>query len=396
MQIHDAIRADAPAMIALRRDLHAHPELGFEEVRTADRVCDALRAAGVEFVRGVGGTGIVGVIKKGRSTRAVGLRADMDALPIAEVNTFGHASRRSGLMHACGHDGHTAMLLAAAAHLQRAGAFDGSVYLIFQPAEERGAGASAMIADGLFERFEMEAVFAAHNWPNLPVGAFAVSPGPMMAACNEFSIIVEGAGGHAALPHLSVDPVQPACQIATALQTIVSRTLPPSENAVLSVTKLRAGDSRHVIPDSAILEGTVRTFSESTTDLIERRIREIAQSVSAAAGAQCKVDFLRTCAPTINHKREADFVAETLGAWAGADNVHAFSPAMTAEDFSFMLQAKPGAYFMIGAGAGGHRLTGAGEGPCVLHNPSYDFNDDLIAIGAQAWTNLAEAWLSRG
>ncbi|MFZ4604522.1 MAG: amidohydrolase, partial [Caulobacterales bacterium] len=371
------------------------PELGFEERRTSDVVRRLLEDWGVPFVDGLAGTGIVGVLKKGQSTRALGLRADMDALPIVEDNTFAHASRHDGRMHACGHDGHTAMLLAAAKHLAHNVDFDGVIYLIFQPAEERGAGASRMIADGLFERFPMEAVFGAHNWPNLEVGAFAVSPGPMMASCNEFTIDVIGSGGHAAMPDLCIDPVQPACQIAGALQTIVSRTLTPSEAAVVSVTMLRAGESMHAIPNVATLKGTVRTFSNAVTDLIEQRIREIAAGVSGAAGARCIVTFDRKCAPTVNHPDEARFAAQAFAALAGEGAVKPFTPSMAAEDFSFMLEAKAGAYFMIGNGDGDHRNAGGGAGPCVLHNPSYDFNDALIPIGAQAWTALALAWLAR-
>lgn len=395
MRIDAAILAEAQAFAAIRRDLHAHPELGFEGRRTSAVVRRLLDEWGVPFVHGLAGTGVVGVLQKGRSERAVGLRADMDALPIAESSTFAHASRHDGRMHACGHDGHTAMLLAAGRHLALNVAFDGTIYLIFQPAEERGAGAARMIADGLFERFPMEAVFGAHNWPNLEVGAFAVSPGPMMASCNEFTIEVIGTGGHAAMPDLCIDPVQPACQIAVALQSIVSRTLSPSEAAVVSVTMLRAGESMHAIPNSATLKGTVRTFSNAVTDLVERRIREIAAGASAAAGARCEILFDRKCAPTINHQAEARFVAETLSALADECAVRSFTPSMAAEDFSFMLEAKAGAYFMIGNGSGDHRSVGGGGGPCVLHNPSYDFNDALIPIGAQAWTELALGWLAR-
>lgn len=396
MYVDPAILADAAEMAAVRRDIHAHPELAFAEARTADLVAGLLEGWGIPVVRGVGGTGVVGVLSKGRSSRAVGLRADMDALPVAEDNDFAHASRTPATMHACGHDGHTAMLLAAARHLHRAGNFDGTVYLVFQPGEESGRGALRMIEDGLFERFPMEAIFGAHNWPNLPVGSFAVLPGPMMASCNEFIIEVTGRGGHAAMPDLSIDPVQPACQIALALQTIVSRNVAPNEAAVVSVTVLEAGGPLHVIPNTAALKGTVRTFSEATTTMIEARLRGIAEGISTAHGATGTVGFVRNCAPTVNHAAEAGFVARVLAEIGGPEAVRPFAPSMAAEDFSFMLQAKAGCYFMIGNGDGDHRGTAGGPGPCVLHNPSYDFNDDLIPIGAQAWSAIAEAWLANG
>jgi len=385
----------SPTFVTVRRDLHAHPELGFDVTRTAARVQDLLTGWGIEVHTGVGGSGLVGVISKGSSRRAIGLRADMDALPIQEDNDFAHASRTPGQMHACGHDGHTAMLLAAAQHLARFGDFDGTVYLVFQPAEERGTGALRMIEDGLFERFPMEAIFGAHNWPNLPVGAFAVAPGPMMASCNEFIITVEGKGAHAAMPELAVDPIPPACGIALALQTIVARNLPPSEAAVVSVTVLNAGEPLHVIPNTATLKGTVRTYSTATTALIEARMREISEGVARAHRATATVNFRTTCAPTINDPAEAAFVRTALSGLGGPYLVHAFTPSTAAEDFSFMLQAKAGCYFMIGNGEGDHRAAGHGGGPCVLHNPSYDFNDDLIPIGAQAWVQIVEQRLKR-
>lgn len=395
MRIDPAITAHTPKFTALRRQIHAEPELGFEEERTSALIVETLTSLGIPVVRGIGGTGVVGTIAKGSSSRAIGLRADMDALPIIEDNSFAHASRHAGRMHACGHDGHVAMLLAAAKHLAEAAEFDGVVHLVFQPAEERGAGARRMIEDGLFTRFPMEAIFGAHNWPGLPVGAFAVAPGPMMASCNEFSVRVTGKGGHAALPDQCIDPIQPACAIALALQSIVSRNLPPSEAAVLSVTKIAAGDAFHIIPNAATLQGTVRTYSSQTTAFMERRIREIAAGVCAAYGASCEVDFVVKCAPTVNHAAEAEFVRASLVELAGAVAVQVFTPSATAEDFSFMLEAKAGCYFMIGAGDVSKRGEGQGEGPCVLHNPSYDFNDDLIPIGAQAWSHLATRWLAQ-
>ena len=390
MFIDPAIRNDAERFVELRRAIHAHPELAFSEQRTADRVTRSLAEHGIAFERGIGGTGIVATLRRGTATRSIGLRADMDALPITEANDFAHRSAIADVMHACGHDGHTAMLLAAASHLAQHGKFDGTVHFVFQPGEESGRGARAMIDDGLFDRFPMDAIFGAHNWPNLAVGSFAVAPAAMMASCNEFKITVTGRGGHAAMPQEAIDPIQAGSAIAIALQSIVARNLMPSDAAVVSVTMFSAGDAIHVIPDVAMLQGTVRTFSSAVTDVIETRIRSIAQGVAASYGATVSVEFVRNCAPTVNTPNEAEFVRATLSSVA---TVETFTPAMTAEDFSFMLEAKPGCYFMIGNGAGDHRVGGHGLGPCVLHNASYDFNDALIPVGAQAWVRLVEAWL---
>jgi hippurate hydrolase len=381
---------------ALRRDLHAHPELGFDEQRTADVVAAELAACGIDVHRGVGAahTAVVGVLKRGSSPRSVGLRADMDALPLAEHNGFAHASRHAGRMHACGHDGHTAMLLAAARELSSAGGFDGTVHFVFQPAEETGLGALRMIEGGLFERFPMEAVFAAHNWPGIAVGSFAVSPGPMMASCNEFAITVHGKGAHAAMPDQGVDAIQAAFHIGLALQTVVSRNLRPIDPAVLSVTQVHAGDALNVLPDSCVLRGTVRCFSITVRDLMEQRLRAVAQHTAAAFGARCDVTFACNCPPTTNHPRETAFVQRVLAGLVGAEHVLPFQPTMSAEDFSFMLQAKAGCYFMIGNGEGTHRHGGHGLGPCTLHNPSYDFNDALIPLGAAAWARIARSWLN--
>ena len=393
MRLIDDIIIEAPAMAALRQDLHAHPELAFDEQRTAQVVAAQLTQWGITVHRGIGGTGVVGVITRGNCKRAVGLRADMDALPVAEQNTFTHASRNSGRMHACGHDGHTAMLLAAAQYLARAGDFDGTVYLIFQPAEESGLGALRMIEDGLFERFEMEAIFAAHNWPGLPVGSFAVSPGPMMASCNEFSITIMGKGCHAAMPDQGVDPILVAFQIGQALQSIITRNVSPAESAVLSITQVNAGDALNVLPNECVLRGTVRCFSVPVRDLIERRMREIAEQICTAFGASCDFFFKCNCPPTSNHPRETAFLQRVLLGLVGTNQLLPFQPTMSAEDFSFMLQAKAGCYFMIGNGDGDHRHGGHGLGPCSLHNPSYDFNDTLIPIGATVWVQLAREWL---
>jgi amidohydrolase len=379
---------------AIRRDLHAHPELRFEEHRTADLVAARLAGWGIEVHRGLGGTGVVGVIRNGSGRRTIGLRADMDALPITEANAFAHRSRHAGKMHACGHDGHTAMLLAAAKYLAEVRPFDGSVVLIFQPAEEGGAGAQRMIDDGLFERFPCDAVFGMHNWPSLKVGQFAVTAGPMMASSNEFEIRVQGRGAHAALPHLGVDPVLVAVQIVQALQSIITRVKKPIESAVLSVTMIEAGEALNVIPDLAFLRGTVRTFSDEVTAQIEQRMKQIATLTAQAHGAGAAVDFRWNYPPTINHAAETEFAARVMDDIVGPANVvRDHEPTMGSEDFAFMLKAKPGTYVFIGNGDGDHRAIGHGAGPCMLHNPSYDFNDELIPLGATYWVRLVEAYL---
>jgi hippurate hydrolase len=349
---------------------------------------------GIPVHRGLGQTGLVGVIQRGSSGRAVGIRADMDALPVQEANTFAHASQHPGRMHACGHDGHTAMLLGAAEHLAKHGSFDGTVYLIFQPAEEGGAGARAMIADGLFERFPMEAVFGMHNWPGYPEGVLAVSAGPVMASSNEFSITIRGKGGHAALPHTTLDPMPVACQLVLALQTIVSRNVKPIDPAVLSVTVIQGGTASNVIPNQVTIEGTVRTFTVEVLDAIEERMRELAEQLPLAFGCTGELAFKRNYPPTVNSAAEAAFAREVAGELLGEDKTLAQEPVMGAEDFSFMLQAKPGAYLFIGNGDGAHREHGHGAGPCELHNASYDFNDALLPLGAAYWVTLAHRWLA--
>ena len=394
MRMIESILADAAAITAIRRDIHAHPELCFEETRTADLIARALTDWGIPIHRGLGKTGVVGIVKNGTSTRAVGLRADIDALPMTEFNRFPHHSTIPGKMHACGHDGHTAMLLAAAKHLARHRNFDGTVYLVFQPAEEGGGGAREMMKDGLFECFPMEAIFGMHNWPGMKVGQFALIAGPMMAGSNEFKVTIHGKGAHAAMPYLGVDPVPVACQIVQALQTIVTRNKRPIDTAVISVTKIHAGEATNVIPDSCTIEGTVRVFSHEVLDLVERRMKVIAEQTCAAFEARCAFEFVRNYPPTINHAAETEFARRALAEVVGAENVLAYEPTMGSEDFSYFLQEKPGCYFVIGNGDGAHRALGHGEGPCMLHNPNYDFNDELIPIGATAWVRLAEQWLA--
>ena len=394
MNIIDSISAQSDVIARIRKDIHAHPELRFEEHRTADLVAQQLTAWGIPIHRGLGGTGVVGIINNGASDRALGLRADMDALPILEKNTFEHASRHHGKMHACGHDGHTAMLLGAAQHLAQHRHFDGTVYLIFQPAEEGGGGAREMIRDGLFEQFPMQAVFGMHNWPGMAAGTFAVSPGPVMASSNEFKVTIQGKGGHAALPHTTLDPVPVACQMVQAFQTIITRNKKPIDAGVISVTMIHAGEATNVVPDRCELQGTVRTFTLEVLDMIEARMRQIAEHTCAAQGLTCTFEFLRNYPPTINAAAEAEFAKEVMTDLVGLDQVLVQEPTMGAEDFAYMLQAKPGAYCFIGNGDGDHRSVGHGAGPCTLHNPSFDFNDALLPLGASYWVRLVERWLS--
>lgn len=396
MQLIDPIIQFNSELQQIRRDIHAHPELCFEENRTSDLVAQKLTEWGIPILRGMGVTGVVGVIKGRDGDRAVGLRADMDALPVQESNTFSHASRHAGKMHACGHDGHIAMLLGAAHYLSRHRDFDGTVYLIFQPAEEGGGGAQRMIDDGLFEKCPMDAVFGMHNWPDAAVGSFGVTPGPMMASSNEFEVVIKGKGAHAAQPHKGCDPIMTAVQIAQSWQTIISRNTNPIDAAVLSISQIHAGSSTNVIPDQATLIGTVRTFTLEVLDLIEQRMRVIAEHTAAAFDAQVEFRFHRNYPPLINHARETAFAVEVAQSIVGAQNVDSkVEPTMGAEDFAFMLQNKPGCYIFIGNGEGNHRGSGHGLGPCNLHNASYDFNDDLLPIGASYWVRLAETYLRK-
>jgi hippurate hydrolase len=372
----------------IRRDIHAHPELGFEETRTSDIVAEKLAEYGCEVHRGLGKTGVVGTLRMGNATRSVGLRADMDALPILEGNSFDHRSTNDGKMHACGHDGHTTMLLGAARYLAETKNFDGQVHFIFQPAEEGIGGAKAMIEDGLFEQFPCDVIFGMHNRPNLEVGKFAVRPGPMMAGGGFFDINITGIGGHGARPETGVDPVIVAAQMVTALQTIVSRNIYSQEQAVLSITQIHAGDAYNVIPQTAHLAGTVRSFSEKTMAIVETNMQRIIDGVAASFGAEAEFDFRYLFAPTVNTPSEADFVADVISGMVGEENMDRNGPLiMASEDFSWMLREVPGAYFNIG--------NGAGESGCEVHNPGYDFNDDALTLGASAFVNIVETRLSR-
>jgi hippurate hydrolase len=393
-ELIDVVAADADSLAKLRRDIHAHPETAFEEERTAELVAGTLTGWGIPVHRGFGTTGLVGIIRKGASDRAIGLRADMDALPMKEHNAFAHASVNAGRMHACGHDGHTAMLLAAAKYLSSYGNFDGSVYLIFQPAEESGGGAHEMMKDGVFERFPMQAIFGIHNWPGLPVGQFAIKGGPVFASSNSFRVRIYGKGTHAAMPHGGIDPVPAACQMVQAFQTIITRNKRPIDAAVISVTTIHAGEALNVIPDACEMHGTVRTFSVEVLDLIERRMREIVNGTCQAFGATGEFEFQRRYPVTENHENETAFVRRFLSGFVGPQNVQEFEPTMGAEDFSYFLLKKPGCYFLIGNGGGDHRSPGHGPGNCTLHSPSYDFNDALIPLGGSMWARLVEAWFA--
>ncbi len=376
-------------MSAWRRDIHAHPELGFEEQRTADLVAQTLASFGIEVQRGLAQTGVVGTLKGAAGARAIGLRADMDALPMQELNGFEHRSRNDGRMHACGHDGHTAMLLGAAKYLAETRNFAGTVHFIFQPAEEGLGGGRAMVEEGLFERFPVADVYGLHNWPGMPVGQFAIRPGPMMAAADLFEIAIVGHGAHGAMPHLGVDPVVVAAEIVGALQSIVSRTADALEAAVVSVTKIHGGDAFNVIPERVEMAGTVRTFKAELQSQIEHAMRRIAEGVAAAHGCTAEVRYERQFPATVNAPAETELAAAAAAKVVGADKVARDpAPCMGSEDFSFMLHAKPGSYIWMG--------NGAGEGGCHLHNPRYDFNDEALPLGASYWATLVESLLPKG
>ena len=384
----DRIGAFHDEMTAWRRDIHAHPELGFEERRTSDLVAKRLEAFGCEVYRGIGRTGVVGVLRSGNSPRSVGLRADMDALPIQEATGLEYRSRHDGRMHACGHDGHTAMLLGAARYLAETRDFEGQVFFIFQPAEEGLGGAQAMIEDGLFEQFPCDAIFGIHNRPKLDVGKFAVRSGAMMAGGAFFDIDIEGVGSHGARPEAGVDPVVVASHLVGAVQSVVARNVPPTETAVVSITRLHAGDAYNVIPQSARLGGTVRAFSVDVMDLVERSLERIAKGVAESFGAKARLDFRPIFNPTINEPAEAEFAASICAEIVGAQNVERNPPLiMGSEDFSFMLERVPGCYVNLG--------NGGDEGSCEVHNPGYDFNDEALPLGASFFARLVETRLAR-
>jgi hippurate hydrolase len=384
------IAAFHPELTAFRRELHAHPELGFEEHYTAQRVVESLKACGVDSVHtGIGKTGVVATIR-GRSDtqgRMIGLRADMDALPMTEQNDFAWRSTRAGLMHGCGHDGHTAMLVGAARYLAETRQFDGTAVLIFQPGEEGFAGAKAMVEDGLFDRFPVDSVFAMHNWPQMRPGTVGVNPGPMMASADRVTIEIAGKGGHGAHPYQTVDPVLVAAHIITAVQSIVSRNVRAIDSAVISLCAMQAGDlgAFSVIPGQATLVGTVRTFNPEVQAMVERRLNEVCSGVALGLGATAHVKYERIYPATINTQSEAHFAADVAQRLVGHEHVdRSMDPSMGAEDFSFMLQVKPGAYLRLGQGADN------GVGSCFLHNARYDFNDEVLPLGAALHASLIE------
>ena len=376
-------------MTAWRHRIHAHPETAFEERATADFVAKTLASFGIEVHRGLAGTGVVATLTgEGGPGPAIGLRADMDALHVEEKNSFAHRSQNPGRMHACGHDGHTAMLLGAARYLAETRNFAGTVHLIFQPAEENEGGARVMIEEGLFDRFPVEAVFGMHNWPGQPVGTIAVRPGPMMAAFDIFELVIAGRGAHAAMPHKGIDPVMAAAQVVTALQTIASRGTDPVDAVVVSVTQIHGGDTWNVIPDEVVLRGTARAFRPEVQESVEPAIRRIAEGVCQAMGARVGLRYERRYPPTVNSAAEAERAARAAVSVVGAEAVlREPTPSMGSEDFAFMLQRKPGAYVWIG--------NGPAPGGCGLHNPHYDFNDEILPIGASYWARLVESVLAK-
>ncbi|HEX6636792.1 MAG TPA: M20 aminoacylase family protein, partial [Steroidobacteraceae bacterium] len=382
----ERIRQYHRELTALRRDLHAHPELSFTEQRTAGVVADYLKKLGVETHTGLAKTGVVGVIHgKKKNGKAVALRADMDCLPMHELNVFSHRSKHEGRMHACGHDGHTTMLLGAARYLSETRNFEGTAYLVFQPAEEGGGGGQVMVNEGLFDKFPANEIYAVHNWPGLPAGQMAVRAGPVMAATDEVQITVRGRGGHGAMPHLVVDPVVACAQIISALQTIASRNVEPVDAVVVSICSMQTSQvgAFNVVPDAVKLVGTVRSFRPATRDLAERRLKEIVTKVAEAFGCSSEIQYARGYPATVNSAREAQFAARVGERVFGKGNVITeHEPTMGGEDFSYMLQARPGAYVFLG--------QGGPQGGCFLHNPNYDFNDEVIPLGAGYLAALVE------
>ena len=384
-------------LIAIRRDIHAHPELAFQEQRTSNLVAKRLTELGLEVHTGLGKTGVVGVLRSGASMRSIGLRADMDALPMPENNRFAHCSKNPGKMHGCGHDGHTTMLLGAAQYLAEHKNFDGVVNFIFQPAEEGGnAGAKAMIDDGLLDRFPCDVIYGMHNMPGMATGVLGFRSGPTMASSNRFDIVINGVGGHAAQPHNSVDPIMIATEMVQALQSLITRNKNPIDTAVLSITQIHAGDAYNVIPAQAVIRGTVRTYSVEVLDLMEHNMRRIVTKLCEAYGATGELDFVRCYPALINWPKETGFAADLAEKVFGADHVDRTIPPFTgSEDFSFYLEKVPGTYLFIGNGDGAHRMDMYhGMGPCQLHNSNYDFNDALLPIGATYWSKLVEATLT--
>jgi len=386
MPLIDALRDLQEEMTSWRRDLHAHPEIAYEEERTAGIVAEKLKSFGVEVTTGLAGTGVVGTLSNGEGA-AIGLRADMDALAMQEDNTFAHKSKVPGKMHACGHDGHTTMLLGAAKYLAESRNFKGTVQFIFQPAEEMEGGGERMVQEGLFEKFPVDAVYGMHNWPRLPIGTFATRTGPLMAAVDGFEITITGKGAHGAMPHQGIDPIAAGAQVVSSLQQLISRETDPLDSGVVSVTMFNAGDSRNVIPSSAQLGGTVRSFKPETRDALEAGVRRVVSGVCDAHGVSADITYDRRYPPTVNHSDETEIAVAVASTIVGSENVDRNpTPTMGAEDFSYMLEAKPGCYIWMG--------TGRGPDEPLLHNACYDFNDDALPIGASYWAALVEQELA--
>lgn len=386
MAVYDRLKQFHQDMVSWRRDIHAHPETAFEEFRTSDIVADKLSELGIEVHRGLGGTGVVGTLTQGGGGDAIALRADMDALHIEEANEFSYRSVNPGKMHACGHDGHTTMLLGAARYLAETRNFSGTVHLIFQPAEENEGGAKVMIEQGLFEKFPVSAVFGMHNKPGIPVGQFAIRPGPMLASFDIFEITIKGTGTHAALPNSGVDSIVVAGHMITALQTLVRSNVHPLDSAVVSVTQVHGGDTFNVIPEETVLRGTTRFYKEDVQDRVQAAFEHLVDRVASAFGAEAVLKYERRYPPLVNHEKETNIAAEVAASVVGPENVNRdIVPTMAAEDFAFMLQSVPGAYINVG--------NGPGEGGCYLHNPSYDFNDDALIYGSSYWVRLVETLL---
>ena len=399
MSLIAEIENEHEALTAIRRDIHANPELAFNEVRTAELVAERLAGWGIAVHRGIGKTGVVGVLhgSRGPGKRSVGLRADMDALPMPEHNRFAHASKIAGRMHGCGHDGHTTMLLGAARYLSAHRDFEGTVNFIFQPAEEGGnAGARAMMEDGLFDRFPCDEVYGMHNMPGMAAGVFGFRKGAMMASSNRFDITVRGVGGHAAMPDKAIDPIVIAAEMVGVLQTLISRHKAPIDTAVLTVTQIHAGDAYNVIPAECVIRGTVRTFSIAVLDQIEANLRRVAETLPKVHGGSGELSFYRAYPPLVNHDAQVDFAAQVAEQAFGAERVRReIPPTGGAEDFSFYLEKVPGAYLFVGNGEGDHREASYhGMGPCQLHNPNYDFNDALLPIGSTYWVRLVQAFFA--
>jgi hippurate hydrolase len=392
MIVSNSINQMFEEMKAWRQELHSIPEIGLEEYETSKYIKSKLSEFNIEFKDGYANTGIVACVKgsQGESDKSIGLRADFDALPMPEKNEFEHKSTNEGMMHACGHDGHTSMLLGAAKYLSENNDFDGNVYFIFQPGEEGFAGGQKMIQDGMFDDFKIDEVYALHNWPELPIGSIGVNSGPMMAAVDEFDIVVKGRGGHAAIPQLAIDPVVIASQIVLAVQTIVSRSTDPVDKALISITKINGGTAYNVIDDSVKLGGTIRTFKPETRSFFEKKLKEISSGIAKANGAEAEVDFHLTnkYPPTINSKKESVFAANVAKKVFGDSHVDTdIDPSMGGEDFSYLLEKKPGAYLYIGQGDDNHKAH--------LHTTKYDFNDNLLPVGVNYWVELVKEYFSK-